>query len=126
MPQTEPPVPEADAPSKASLSAVPDPARPGAVGSLTWTLWLDQARTGAEHMAWDHTLALALPPGRGVVRLYRWLRPTLSLGRHEPARGVIDGSRLAAAGVELAGALRAEADAIAILLWAIETNGGVA
>lgn len=52
-------------------------------------------------MAWDHTLALALPAGRGIVRLYRWLRPTLSLGRHEPARGVIDPARLADGGVEL-------------------------
>jgi lipoate-protein ligase A len=52
-------------------------------------------------MAWDHTLALELPPGRGVVRLYRWVRPTLSLGRHEPARGVIDPARVAEGGVDL-------------------------
>jgi lipoate-protein ligase A len=36
-------------------------------------------------MAIDHALAECLEPGAGVLRLYRWSRPTLSLGRNEPA-----------------------------------------
>lgn len=35
-------------------------------------------------MAWDHTLAEALPDGLGLVRFYQWDGPTLSLGRNEP------------------------------------------
>ena len=52
-------------------------------------------------MAWDHTLARALPAGRGVVRLYRWIRPTLSFGRNEPAREAFDPDRVAARGVDV-------------------------
>lgn len=40
---------------------------------------------GPRNMARDHALALGLAPGRGVLRLYRWARPTISLGRNEPA-----------------------------------------
>jgi lipoate-protein ligase A len=36
-------------------------------------------------MALDHALAESLGDGEGVVRLYGWARPTLSLGRNEPA-----------------------------------------
>jgi lipoate-protein ligase A len=35
-------------------------------------------------MAVDHALAHCLESGEGVLRLYRWHRPTLSLGRNEP------------------------------------------
>lgn len=68
---------------------------------LLWLLWVDGPREGAENMAWDHTLALGLPPGLGVVRLYGWARPTLSLGRNEPARGVFDPDRLHRQGFDL-------------------------
>lgn len=68
---------------------------------LLWLLWVDGPRPGAENMAWDHTLALGLPPGLGVVRLYGWSRPTLSLGRNEPGRGVFEPDRLRAHGVDL-------------------------
>jgi lipoate-protein ligase A len=37
-------------------------------------------------MARDHALALNLPPGEGVLRLYRWNPPTISFGRNEPSR----------------------------------------
>ncbi|MDT8340717.1 MAG: hypothetical protein RQ751_04325, partial [Longimicrobiales bacterium] len=50
-------------------------------------------------MAWDHTLAIGLAPGEAVLRLYAWDRPTLSLGRNEPARGVYAPERLEASGV---------------------------
>ncbi|MEJ2539040.1 MAG: hypothetical protein P8188_03480 [Gemmatimonadota bacterium] len=68
---------------------------------VAWSVWIDGPRSGAENMAWDHTLALALPENRGVLRLYRWIRPTLSLGRNEPARDVFDPGRLQAAGIDL-------------------------
>jgi lipoate-protein ligase A len=37
-------------------------------------------------MAVDHALAECSTGGEAVLRLYRWERPTLSLGRNEPAR----------------------------------------
>lgn len=37
-------------------------------------------------MAVDEALARSLEPGRGVLRLYRWDPPTISLGRNQPAR----------------------------------------
>jgi lipoate-protein ligase A len=48
---------------------------------------------GPRNMARDHALALGLAPGRGVLRLYRWARPTISLGRNEPAGGFRDRAR---------------------------------
>jgi lipoate-protein ligase A len=50
-------------------------------------------------MARDHALALTLPAGEAVLRLYGWSRPTLSLGRNEPARGRWDLDALSEAGV---------------------------
>jgi len=41
-------------------------------------------------MAMDVALARCLPEGEGVLRIYRWCRPTLSLGRNQPARGRYD------------------------------------
>lgn len=39
-------------------------------------------------MARDHALALSLPPGEGVFRLYGWNPPTISFGRNEPSKGL--------------------------------------
>jgi len=66
-----------------------------------WSLRVDAPRTGAENMALDHTLARELPAGRGWVRLYRWSRPTLSLGRNEPARHVLDRAALRRDGIDV-------------------------
>jgi lipoyl(octanoyl) transferase len=41
-------------------------------------------------MAVDVALARSLAPDEGVLRLYRWSRPTLSFGRHQPAHGRYD------------------------------------
>jgi len=41
-------------------------------------------------MAMDHALAELLPPGQALLRLYEWTEPTVSFGRHEPARGHYD------------------------------------
>lgn len=68
---------------------------------LTWALRVDPPLSGAENMAWDHALALACPQGEALLRLYRWAVPTLSLGRNEPARGVVDPIRLREEGVDL-------------------------
>ncbi len=38
-------------------------------------------------MALDHALAACLDDGTGVLRFYRWARPTLSFGRNEGVRG---------------------------------------
>lgn len=59
------------------------------------------ALPGPENMAWDHTLAAWCPEGVGVLRFYRWDRPTLSLGRNEPAAGVCTPEGVEAAGVGL-------------------------
>jgi len=52
---------------------------------LRWRLLRDEPYSGARNMAVDHALADCLAGGEGVLRLYRWERPTLSLGRNEPA-----------------------------------------
>jgi len=41
-------------------------------------------------MAMDVALARCAVPGEAVLRIYRWIRPTLSFGRNQPARGRFD------------------------------------
>jgi lipoate-protein ligase A len=53
--------------------------------ALRWRLLRDEPRSGARNMAVDHALAECLAAGEAVLRLYRWERPTLSLGRNEPS-----------------------------------------
>lgn len=62
---------------------------------------MDGPADGPTNMATDHALARSLEPGHGVLRLYRWDPPTLSLGRNEPARGRLDveGARARGIGV---------------------------
>ena len=62
----------------------------GAAPRLHWRLLCDEPLTGARNMALDHALAVSLGEGTAVLRLYRWSRPTVSFGRHEPARDVYD------------------------------------
>lgn len=66
-----------------------------------WRVLVDPPLPGPENMAWDHTLALWCGPGDAVARFYTWARPTLSLGRNEPARGVYLSERLESAGVDV-------------------------
>ena len=57
---------------------------------------------GAGNMALDHALLRhAAATGEAVLRVYRWRRPTISFGRHQPARDVYDRERLAAAGLDV-------------------------
>ena len=51
-------------------------------------------------MALDHALALVLPPGEAVLRLYAWEAPTASFGRNEPAVGRYAREEAEARGVE--------------------------
>jgi lipoate-protein ligase A len=68
---------------------------------LAWTVLIDPPLDGAVNMSRDHALALTLPPGRAVLRLYGWARPTLSFGRNEPAVGRWDRNALHARGVDV-------------------------
>ncbi len=54
---------------------------------LGWRLLIDPPRGGALNMALDEALARSLEAGQGVLRLYRWERPTVSVGRNEPTDG---------------------------------------
>lgn len=65
-------------------------------------------------MARDHALALSLPCESALLRLYRWERPTLSLGRNEPARGRYDPAVLRRAGVDV---VRRPTGGRAVLHW---------
>ena len=56
--------------------------------------------SGACNMAADHALARCLPRGEGVLRLYQWASPTVSLGRNEPARRRYDVERAQQMGVD--------------------------
>ena len=64
-----------------------------------WRVIVDRPRSGAANMALDHALALHVRPGEGAVRLYEWSRPTISFGRHEPARGLYDLEKAARSGI---------------------------
>lgn len=71
--------------------ATDDGAHPGSIpGSAVrvsaetcWRQLPYEVRSGARNMALDHALAASV--GDAVLRLYGWTRPTLSLGRNEPA-----------------------------------------
>lgn len=68
---------------------------------LRWTVVFDPPRDGAANMAVDHALAEAVEPDAGWLRLYRWVRPTLSLGRNEPAADVYDFARAGRLGIDV-------------------------
>lgn len=75
--------------SALDILAAPGPTsrslRSGTAPPLAWRLIHDEAHPGARNMAVDHALAACRSGADGVLRLYRWTRPTLSLGRNEPA-----------------------------------------
>ena len=68
---------------------------------LRWTVVFDLPRDGAANMAVDHALAETVEPDAGWLRLYRWVRPTLSLGRNEPAADVYDFARAERMGIDV-------------------------
>jgi lipoate-protein ligase A len=75
---------------------------------------MDGALPAALNMARDHALALLLPQGSAVLRLYRWQRPTLSLGRNEPALGRYDPGAFQERGVDV---VRRPTGGRAVLHW---------
>lgn len=65
-----------------------------------WRVLVTPPADGAWNMALDEALlARARETGEGVVRVYGWSAPTLSLGRHQTARGRYDLERASALGV---------------------------
>ncbi len=68
-----------------TVSIAPDP-RP-----VPWRYLVSPPLSGAANMAWDQALmARARRTGQAVLRVYAWHAPTLSLGRHQTARGAYD------------------------------------
>lgn len=65
-----------------------------------WHLLVSPPADGATNMAVDHALfERAATADDAVLRVYSWLRPTLSLGMHERAR--LDPAAVAARGVDV-------------------------
>ncbi|MFN2565204.1 MAG: biotin/lipoate A/B protein ligase family protein [Gemmatimonadaceae bacterium] len=65
-----------------------------------WRLLLTDPASGPENMALDEALmARARSTGEWVFRVYSWVGPTLSVGRHQNASAAYDRAALARAGV---------------------------
>lgn len=82
-----------------SLSAE---ARRAEVGrAVSWRILRDPPGEGAWNMAVDEALARTGREDEGVLRIYRWARPTLSLGRNQPAVDRYDPLALGSRGVDV-------------------------
>jgi lipoate-protein ligase A len=69
---------------------------------MRWRLLLTGATDGPTNMAVDEALLeRARATGETVFRVYSWSIPTLSLGRHQVARGVYDGARARERGIAI-------------------------
>src|SRR6185436_7637026 len=67
-----------------------------------WRLLSVPPRAGAENMARDSALqARAARSGETVFSVYSWSRPTLSLGRNQPAVGLYDLKKIRAAEIDI-------------------------
>ncbi len=79
---------------------VPTPARRPITGA--WRTLVTPPRSGPANMALDHALLeRARRTGERVLRVYTWSTPTLSLGRHQVARGRINTGAATSLGVAL-------------------------
>jgi len=67
----------------------------------TWRILRDSPASGAWNMAMDVALAASLGEDEGVLRIYRWTRPTLSFGRNQPARNLYDPFAIASLGADV-------------------------
>lgn len=94
--------------SRADVAPVPHrdggpPVRPAPTARfvpMRWHLLLTPPLMGADNMAIDEALlGRARQTGEGVVRVYSWAEPTLSLGRNQYADGVFTRERAHALGV---------------------------
>lgn len=69
---------------------------------MRWRLLLTPPDRGTRNMALDDALMTrARATGESVLRIYTWLRPTLSLGRNQTARGQYDMARAHSEGVDI-------------------------
>jgi lipoate-protein ligase A len=67
-----------------------------------WRVLLVPPRSGAENMARDSGLMdRARETGEGVLSIYEWSRPTLSLGRNQTAAGKYDLRRIGELGLDV-------------------------
>src|SRR4051812_12146031 len=67
-----------------------------------WRLLLAPPRSGAENMARDSALQnRAARTGETVFSIYSWARPTISLGRNQPAAGLYDLDRIQRGGIDV-------------------------
>ena len=67
-----------------------------------WRVLLVPPRPGAENMARDTGLMdRARETGEGVLSIYEWARPTLSLGRNQTAAGKYDAGRIGDLGLDV-------------------------
>jgi lipoate-protein ligase A len=67
-----------------------------------WRLLLSPPMSGPDNMALDEALmGRARRTGETVLRVYSWSRPTLSLGRHQRARGLYDEGALHRTGTDV-------------------------
>lgn len=86
----------------ASVAPAPVGGRASRFRAMRWHFLLSPPADGAQNMALDEVLmARARRTGEGVVRVYEWAHPTLSLGRNQRAIGVYTAQRAADAGVDL-------------------------
>jgi lipoyl(octanoyl) transferase len=71
-------------------------------GFLRWRVLVSPPAPGADNMALDHALLRRAATEReAILRVYSWCAPTLSLGRHQPARGLYDPHALRLAGIDV-------------------------
>lgn len=70
---------------------------------MAWRLIRSGSLDGSMNMALDQTLFEAVSQGRSgpVLRLYRWRRPTVSLGYSQDGRRILDLAVCAAAGLDI-------------------------
>ena len=69
---------------------------------MKWRFLFCPPSTGVLNMATDDALMCrARATGEWVLRVYGWVRPTLSLGRNQPARGLYDVEFAHAQGVDI-------------------------
>ena len=72
------------------------------LASVPWRFVVSPPTDGASNMAWDEAaMEHAGTSGEGILRVYTWARPTLSLGRNQRARGVYDPELARASGVDV-------------------------
>lgn len=82
---------------------------------LHWQLLPTLVLTGAENMALDEAMAeRAGADDVALLRIYGWIRPTLSLGRHQRALGHYDAAGARARGVDV---VRRPTGGRAVLHW---------